>query len=72
MTETSRKLFRKLAAKRRLEAAPHLNSFIERTQIGAFAEALGFKISEYVDGDKALAGDEPLGQSVAILRMSGS
>ncbi len=47
---------------------PHLNMFIERNQITAWAQHLAFRVEAFIDGDKPAAGIEPLGQSLAILR----
>lgn len=47
---------------------PHLNMFIERNQIQAFADHMNFDIQEFVDGTRALSDKGALGQSIAILR----
>ena len=45
---------------------PHVNSFIERSQIEVFAEKIGYQIIEFIDADRRWDGTA-LGQSVAIL-----
>jgi ubiquinone/menaquinone biosynthesis C-methylase UbiE len=46
---------------------PHLNMFMERNQIEAWSKYAGFRVEQYLDGDKAIPGSECLGQSVAVL-----
>lgn len=46
---------------------PHLNMFIERGQIEAFAEMLGFRIETFVDGDKPMPDGQALGQAISVL-----
>lgn len=47
---------------------PHLNMFVERTQIESFASRNGMRMTEYISHDDAPWGGEgPLGQNIAVL-----
>lgn len=46
----------------------HLNMFIERAAISAWAGRLGLAVERYVAGAEALGGPHPLGQSCVLLR----
>jgi ubiquinone/menaquinone biosynthesis C-methylase UbiE len=46
----------------------HLNMFMERSAIDSWCERLGYERLEFIDGDAAPWGGEPLWQSLAILR----
>lgn len=48
--------------------ADHLNMFIERPVIALWSSRLGMEVERFVDSGERLGGDDPLGQSVAVLR----
>ncbi len=52
----------------RNSTTPHLNMFMERNQIEAWARHLGYRVHEFLDGDRPTPLSEALGQSVAILK----
>jgi ubiquinone/menaquinone biosynthesis C-methylase UbiE len=52
----------------RSRTRPHLNTFIERNAIAAWAAHLGYEVEPIVGGTEAPWGGEPLWQSVAVLR----
>ncbi|MFN2202067.1 MAG: class I SAM-dependent methyltransferase [Caldilineaceae bacterium] len=52
----------------RTRTRPHLNTFIERGALDAWANHLGFLREEFVSGSEAPWRGEPLWQSLAILR----
>jgi 2-polyprenyl-3-methyl-5-hydroxy-6-metoxy-1,4-benzoquinol methylase len=51
--------------------ADHLNMFIERPSIEAWAGHLGVAVERYVDATTALGSENALGQSVVLLRKPG-
>ncbi|SMG22158.1 class I SAM-dependent methyltransferase [Paraburkholderia susongensis] len=51
----------------RMDVQTPLNSFIERSVIDAWAQRIGFRVVEYINGNVGIGGGAPLGQSTAIL-----
>ncbi|MBX6374924.1 MAG: class I SAM-dependent methyltransferase [Acetobacteraceae bacterium] len=62
------RIFEATVEGRRVGAVPHLNTFIERSTIEAWARQLGFRETIFIGGCEAPWCGEPLGQSVALLR----
>jgi ubiquinone/menaquinone biosynthesis C-methylase UbiE len=60
--------FQSTVASRKTDTRPHLNTFLARETIDAFAAHLGYTREAFVDGDKAPWGGDALWQSVAVLR----
>lgn len=60
-------VFEMTVNQQRRSRRPHLNMFIERNQINAWAQHLGYNVQTFIDGDKSVDGIEPLGQRIAIL-----
>jgi ubiquinone/menaquinone biosynthesis C-methylase UbiE len=52
----------------RTNAAPHLNMFLEKSVINHWANHIGFKIIEFINGDVQHFNGDAFGQSVAILQ----
>ncbi|WP_375459246.1 class I SAM-dependent methyltransferase [uncultured Enterovirga sp.] len=49
------------------DTLPHLNEFIERSQLKIWSNKLGFSDIEFVSGQESRWAEHPLGQSIAIL-----
>ncbi len=61
-------VFEGTVERRRAGTVPHLNSFVERGAIAAWARHLGYRDLAFIGTDAAPWGGEPLGQAVALLR----
>ncbi len=60
-------IFEATVAAQRTNAAPHLNMFLEKSVITHWANHIGFKVLEMINGDVGHFDGDALGQSVAIL-----
>ncbi|MBZ9656090.1 class I SAM-dependent methyltransferase [Phyllobacterium lublinensis] len=61
-------IFQNTVDTQRALQAPHLNMFIERSQIKIWAKHAGFKVTEIIDGPSKRWNGHALGQTVAILK----
>jgi len=50
------------------QTTPHLNTFIERNAIAAWASHLDLKVDRFIGGWEPVRNNVPLGQSVVVLR----
>ncbi len=60
-------VFEATVAQQRNSQVPHLNIFIEKNAIQCWANQLGFKVIELINGDIEKFNGKALGQSIAIL-----
>ena len=65
------KTFEVVLGKLRARKVDHLDMFIERNVIAAWAAHLGLSIERFVGAQEALGGEHALGQAVAVLRKPG-
>jgi ubiquinone/menaquinone biosynthesis C-methylase UbiE len=65
------KTFEIVLAKLRERRVDHLDMFIERNVIAAWAGHLGLLVERFVGANEPLGGEHPLGQAVVVLRKPG-
>lgn len=66
-------VFDRTVQAQRASTVPHLNQFMERNQITALAQRLGYESVSFIDGNTApWPSGAPLGQSIAVLTKGSS
>lgn len=61
-------VFKSTIEQQKNSTVPHLNTFIERNVIEIWAQKIGFKIVEFINGDDKRFNGKALGQSIVILK----